>query len=106
MVETKNPMIIVMTMKTKRIKSHNLFMLEQLEVLLEMNRPNFVRLVETLKRGSSKRVSFKQVLSLGILMGSEIKKLYMFSLQRWNITFMLPKVGEGDILSWNLLIPI
>jgi hypothetical protein len=34
-------------------------MLEQLEVLLEMNRPNFIKMVEALKKGSFKSVGFK-----------------------------------------------
>jgi hypothetical protein len=36
-----------------------LFTLEQLKVLLKMNRPNFIKLVATLKGGSSKGVGFK-----------------------------------------------
>jgi hypothetical protein len=32
---------------------------EQLEVLLRMNRPDFTKLVEALKGGSSKSVGFK-----------------------------------------------
>ncbi len=36
-----------------------IFTLEQLEVLLKMNRPNFTELVTTLKGGSSKGVGFQ-----------------------------------------------
>jgi len=36
-----------------------LFTLEQLKILLKMNRPNFIKLVTTFKRGLSKGVGFK-----------------------------------------------
>jgi hypothetical protein len=35
------------------------FMVKQLEVLLEMNRPNFTKMVKAFKRGSSKSVGFE-----------------------------------------------
>jgi hypothetical protein len=38
-----------------------LFTLEQLEVLLKMNRLDFTRLVEAFKGGSSKNVGFKLI---------------------------------------------
>ncbi len=78
-------------------------MLEQLEVMLKMNWPDFVGLVEALKGRSSKSVGFKP-LSLGILKGSKIKRLWMFGLYKWKITFMLLRLGGN--LPWNLFNPI
>jgi len=43
----------------KEQRSSVLFTLEQLEVLLKMNRPNFSELVATFKRGSSKSAGFQ-----------------------------------------------
>ncbi len=77
-----------------------LFTLEQLEVLLKMNRPDFIKLVVALK-GRFQKVWDSSLLSLGILMRSEIERLWMLGLQRWMITFMLPRLG--DTHPWNLL---
>jgi hypothetical protein len=62
-----------------------------LEVLLKLNRPDFIKLVTALKGGSLKGVGFKPV-KPGV------------QDQKWKTTFMLPKLG--NIRSWNLLSPI
>ncbi len=40
------------------------------------------------------------LLNLGISMGFVIERLWMFGLQKWKITFMLPRLG--DIHPWSL----
>jgi hypothetical protein len=47
---------------------------KQLEVMLNMNRLDFIKLVEALKGVSFKNVGFKPT-KLGILMGSKIERL-------------------------------
>ncbi len=75
-----------------------LFTLEQLEVLLKMNRPDYNELVAALKGGSSKGVGFK--LGPGTLKGPGTERLWMLGLRKWKITSMPPRlVGTRP---WNL----
>ncbi len=80
-----------------------LFILEQLEVLLKMNRPNFNELVAALKGGSSKGVEFKPA-KLGNFDGPGTKRLWMLGLRKWKITFMPPRLV--GIRPWNLPNPV
>jgi len=62
-----------------------LFMPKQLEVLLKMNRPNFIGLVEALKRRSFKTARFKPIKPESFD-GSKIERLWMLGLQRCKIS--------------------
>jgi hypothetical protein len=70
-----------------------LFTLEQLEVLLKMNRPDYNELVVALKGGSFKSVGFKPA-------RPGIERLWMLSLRKWKITSMPPRLVGTRL--WNL----
>jgi len=58
-LKNKKTVTTAMIMKMKKSNQPQSFTCEQLEVLLKMNRPNFIELVVALKGGSSKGVGFK-----------------------------------------------
>jgi hypothetical protein len=79
-----------------------LLTLEQLEVLLKMNRPDFNELVATLKRGSSKNANTNRP-NLGTLMVPATEKLWMLGLRKWRIIYMPSRLdGIWPWSSFNL----
>ncbi len=70
-----------------------LFILEQLEVLLKMNRPNFNELVAALKGGSSKGVEFKPA-KLGNFDGAQDQKVVDAWLAKMEDYLHAAKVGQ------------
>jgi len=70
-----------------------LFILEQLEVLLKMNRPNFNELVAALKGGSSKGVEFKPA-KLGNFDGARDQKVVDAWLAKMEDYLHATKVGR------------
>jgi hypothetical protein len=76
-----------------------LFILEQLEVLLEMNRLNFTGLVAAFKRGSSKSVGFKAI-KLGNFDRIRDRKVVDAWLAEMEDYFHATKVGRHSIMEF------
>ncbi len=80
-------------------RSSILFTLEQLEVLLKMNRSDFIDLVAALKGGSSKEARF-QPTKPGNFDGARDRKVVDVWLAKWRIIYMMPRLD--DIWPWSL----